>query len=654
MSLTVDVPRRTTGYRAARRRHLPGLDGLRAVAVLGVLGYHSGWTWLPGGFLGVSLFFTLSGFLITRLLIMERGETGRIDLPRFWSRRARRLLPAAFASVGLAIGVTLAVGTASQRHDLEGDVGAALLYVANWRFVLQGSSYAGLFAAPSTLQHMWSLAVEEQMYLVVPLLVGGLLLARGRRVAALVVGILAVAATVGSALAAGSSATETLYYGSHVRGAELLVGVILALAVSAPDRPPPPVVARIAGPLALVAVLWSWTTVHTGDLALFRGGLALHALLVAVVLWAVTGGAGALTRILEWPALVWIGRRSYGIYLYHWPLFILAQQADVGLSRPVALAMAWTGSFVVAAVSFAVLEQPIRTGAVIRDPARARLLVVAVPLVVIVVATATTWNDGAVADPVVAARQLDALTATTRPAAAPATTAPSTDQPTVTVPVDPPTFALFGDSIAATAGLGLVRWALDTGSLRPVAGVTAPGCTLVAEGSRWNGDQEIPISDGCDWRKSWPAAVAATRPDYAVIAMGGLDGLPWTLPGVDGRVWVGDAVVDQRLRSEIDQVNDMMIAAGVKPVWLTLPAPVGENGTAEHLARLNQIVEDAASVHPEVHVLDLAHLIDSWPFELDKERRSDGAHLDPDAARMVAETWLGPALLAVMTPPGVS
>ncbi len=502
---------------------------------------------------------------------------------------------------------------------------------------------------------MWSLAVEEQMYLVVPLLVTGLLVARGRRVTRLSVAGLAVAASVAAGFAATTAAPETLYFGSHVRGVELLVGVCLALTVSAPDRPAPPLVTHVAGPVALAAVLWSWTVVHTSDLGLYRGGLAAHAVLVAVVLWAVTSRVGLLTRVLEWQPLAWIGRRSYGIYVYHWPLFLLAQQAEVDISRPVALTAAWAASFALAAVSFSLLEQPIRTGSALRDPSWARRLVVAVPVVVLVVAMSLTRNDAAVADPELAARQLDALTATTQaPATTTTTSAGVVPSVPTTVPAVPPRLAIFGDSIAATTGLGLVQWANATGAFTPVASVTVPGCTLVAEGSRWNGDQEIPVSPGCNWRRSWPDTVATAKPDVAVIAMGGLDGLPWTLPGVEGRVNLGDPVVDQRVRAEIDEVNDMMLAAGVLPVWLTLPPPVGENGTAEHLARFNQIVEEAADRSVRIHVLDLSHLIDAWPRSLDEERRSDGTHLDPDASRYVADTWLGPQLLQILTPVGVS
>ena len=160
-----------------RLPYMPGLDGLRAIAVLAVFVYHfqSGGGWLPGGFLGVDVFFVLSGFLITSLLLAEHGATGRIDLGHFWARRARRLLPALF---GVLLGVALYAavwGQATELGRIRGDGIASLLYVSNWRFVVDGSSYFSIFQAPSPLAHTWSLAIEEQWYLLWPLALIGLL-----------------------------------------------------------------------------------------------------------------------------------------------------------------------------------------------------------------------------------------------------------------------------------------------------------------------------------------------------------------------------------------------------------------------------------------------------------------------------------------------
>src|SRR3954447_11157440 len=193
------------------------LDGLRGLAVAGVLAYHCGFGWARGGFLGVSLFFTLSGFLITSLLLAERSEHGRIGLRGFWARRARRLLPAALLALAVIVAFGATVASGSQLRGLRGDVLAALAYVANWRFVLAGTSYGALWSAPSPVQHFWSLAIEEQLYLVLPVVVvGALALGRGR--------LRTVTMALGALLAGSIVATFVVhaqlraYYGTDVRG----------------------------------------------------------------------------------------------------------------------------------------------------------------------------------------------------------------------------------------------------------------------------------------------------------------------------------------------------------------------------------------------------------------------------------------------------
>jgi len=212
-----------------RLRHEPALDGLRGLAVVAVVLFHAGWSHAVGGFLGVSTFFTLSGYLITSLLLAERERTGRIDLPSFWARRARRLLPAAITTL---LGVSLlaaTLATPEQLATLRGDVLSALGYVANWRFLLAGRSYGDLFAAPSPVLHFWSLAIEEQLYVAFPIVV---LLTPARRLAA-VLGVLIAGSVLSSVvLFDAGGANDAVYYGTFTRAAELLVGGLLAVAVT--------------------------------------------------------------------------------------------------------------------------------------------------------------------------------------------------------------------------------------------------------------------------------------------------------------------------------------------------------------------------------------------------------------------------------------
>ncbi|HEY6532107.1 MAG TPA: acyltransferase, partial [Acidimicrobiales bacterium] len=207
--------------------HLPGLDGLRGLAVIGVLLFHGGFTWAKGGFLGVSTFFTLSGFLITNLLVREWDSTDAIRLGRFWVRRFRRLLPAALIAIALIGLIWWRIGTPEQLATLRADMLAALGYVANWRFFSAGTSYADLFSAPSPLQHFWSLAIEEQFYVIFPLVVLGLMRLGGRRVLTAVL-VAATLASVVLELALGGN-IDRVYYGTDTRAAELLLGALLAV-----------------------------------------------------------------------------------------------------------------------------------------------------------------------------------------------------------------------------------------------------------------------------------------------------------------------------------------------------------------------------------------------------------------------------------------
>ena len=315
----------TTGPRTRPDRppHLPALDGLRALAVTAVLLEHGGVGGLPGGFLGVTVFFTLSGFLITGLLVAER-QRGRVNLRAFWVRRARRLVPAALVTTAL---VALLAGTGALRppRGTVGDGAAALGWVVNWRYVRDGRSYADAFTDPSPFQHFWSLSVEEQVYLVVPFTVVAVLGARLRPrsrwrtptlLALLVAGVVASTTACWVLHPAGAPVLRS-YYGTDARLAEPLVGAVLAVLVVRGGGPVRlPRAARRLADLAAVAALAGLgllvTRLGAADDRLYRGGFLLTAVLTAVVLLALSQPASALGRLLSLPPLAAVGRVSYG------------------------------------------------------------------------------------------------------------------------------------------------------------------------------------------------------------------------------------------------------------------------------------------------------------------------------------------------------
>lgn len=189
---------------------------------------------MPGGFLGVSLFFTLSGYLIVNLLLMEGERIGRVDLRAFWSRRLRRLAPASLVVVAAVVGVATWLSTTVEADRIRGDAISAVAYVANWRFIAEGQTYDQLFATPSPLQHLWSLSIEEQMYVLVPLVVAATFAWGGGRRVLTAVFAAGVSASVLASMA--SDRDDVVYYGTHTRAAELLMGALLACLIGGPRK----------------------------------------------------------------------------------------------------------------------------------------------------------------------------------------------------------------------------------------------------------------------------------------------------------------------------------------------------------------------------------------------------------------------------------
>jgi len=363
---------------------LPGLDGLRALAVLAVLLYHADVLWLPGGFLGVEIFFVVSGYLITALLLAEYRADKKIAFKNFWQRRARRLLPALFAML-IATLVYMVIWLPDEVANIRADVLAAFTYVTNWYLITAEKSYFETIGRPSLLRHLWSLAVEEQFYLLWPLIFA-FVLARLKTRGALL--LLMLGATA-SALWMGwlyhpDTDPSRVYYGTDTRAAGLLIGAALAF-VWAPTKTLRVScdTTRCPNPKGLDAKRdWRhWLLDGVGFIALgglvaagllldefspfmYQGGMLLVSAATAFVIAAVVHPQSPLLApLLRVGILRWIGLRSYGLYLWHWPLFMVTRpQLDTTLEGAPLLVFRLTLTFLIAEISYRFIETPIRSG----------------------------------------------------------------------------------------------------------------------------------------------------------------------------------------------------------------------------------------------------------------------------------------------------
>ena len=379
--------------------YIPGLDGLRAVAVIAVIVYHADPRWLGGGFLGVEVFFVISGYLITLLLVAERERTGTVTLSSFWLRRARRLLPALWTLL-VGTGLWCVLFDRDRLGMLRGDAVAGFTYVSNWFQVWTGSSYTSSFAfAP--LRHLWSLAVEEQYYIIWPLVMFVLL----RRLRRTTLPVLAVWFTGLAVAVAGFTAwfyragdigtfaetpdqyftlfgrhvlrTDFLYLGTISRSSGLLLGAALAMvwrpwALVRRGMQRATVIFDAMGVLAIAVLGWTfWTfrdvvrgdTEHAYDL-LYRGGFLIVGVASVVVIMAVTKPRSVLGRyVIGNPVFVWAGTRSYGLYLYHWSVFQFFRKTAGTPLEPREFLGLMVITLALTELSYRYIEYPVRTGA---------------------------------------------------------------------------------------------------------------------------------------------------------------------------------------------------------------------------------------------------------------------------------------------------
>jgi peptidoglycan/LPS O-acetylase OafA/YrhL len=684
--------------RTPRLAHRPALDGLRGAAVLSVLLYHTGV--LRGGWIGVDTFFVLSGYLITSLLLAEHDRTGGIALKAFWGRRARRLLPALFlllAGVGLFAAL---VATAEARGVIRQDVWGALTYSSNWLDIVRGSGYWQTFTQPSPLAHVWSLAIEEQFYLVWPLVAWWALRRGGARrlvTVAAAGGVLLAVWAIG--LAWSGASVDRVYLGTDTRAPALLLGATLgALRVGA-ARPEHRRAARAAGLLGMALLVWAAFTLDGRDPEIYRGALLGVSLAGGLaVLGASQEDGGWFGRVVGWRPLCVLGILSYGIYLAHWPI-LLAVQRWYHLGSWATTAVVVPLTIGVAAASYAVVEHPIRLRRGLAWSRPALLPIVAAGCAVAAVAGTIGARPGL---RTVDERTLLAALPAVEPSTAPGSSAAAVTGPAVTLSpsvVDP----LPSTTVATTAvGPGVtpatVPATVPATALAAAISASPPAAPLVAPMARPAGrtprvlavgdsvayslssalatmgqrsaiDVAVRAAPGCtpdDQRTAyrigpatkrepsvcltmvqrWPADVERFQPDLVLLLYGGFTN-GWL---VDGQpLDACDPAYAARYGALLDHAIDTLSAGGARVV-VALPAynrvfgPVQAADattdclTATYTDAVARHADRAALLRLDLFACPTADTCDST--QVDGARlRFDGLHYRGAAARLASQ-WI--------------
>jgi peptidoglycan/LPS O-acetylase OafA/YrhL len=649
------------------------LDGLRAVSVVAVIAYHAhalgagGFGAARGGFLGVELFFVVSGYLITSLLLDEWARFGGISLAQFWVRRARRLLPA-LATLLVVVLVLAATWRTDTLARLRTDLPAAVFYVSNWAQVFAKVGYFDAVGAPPLLRHLWSLAVEEQWYLLWPPVFIALMRAFGgnaRRIRLpILAGAVASVVTMQVLYRSGDAdRTNLVYLATFTRAGGLLIGAALATAWT-PWRWPNAGRRHLVGLDAIGIVSIAGLTAAVVGLSntssfVYRGGLTLVSLLSAVAIATVVHpGARWMQAAFTQRWLVAVGKRSYGLYLWHWPAFVLAR-VDRGIGR---LVLALAASVAASELCYRYVEQPVRHGVLGRWWARLRAggrwqvragLYATVPVLVLApflarVATADDVNLAVDRSADVAFEPAvdTATTVAAEVAAAPTTTIPAARR-----------IVLVGDSqahsLAVNLPAGIERtFAISNGAVE--------GCGLMDTGRivSVRPDFTKNLAECQGWQVKWANAARANRAEIALVVIGAWDLFDVAVPR--GQLVYGSADLDNELQTRLKAGIDALIAAGAQVALLEVacmrpiespqsPVPLlPERGDDARVTHLNGLLRAAAAADP-THVTFVPGPT-AWcndpAVASDLSYRWDGVHVYKPGAKLVFDT-IAPALSAI-------
>jgi peptidoglycan/LPS O-acetylase OafA/YrhL len=632
----------------------PALDGLRAVAVLSVVAYHDNYSWAKGGFLGVDTFFVLSGFLITTLLVSEFRRASAIRFAAFWARRARRLLPALLLVLGFVALYTHLAALPWERNGVRDDMFASLFYVANWRFIFDQQGYFQLFSAASPLRHMWSLAIEEQYYLLWPLVVLACLrLGRGSTRVLGSVCVIGVALSVlDMRLRFHPGDPSGAYYATDARAHTLLIGALLALLLLTwkPSARARHVVAVAAIPATVVVLVAAHIASGTGA-DYYHGGSALFAVVVAVVI-AGALQSGPVSSVLSLRPLAWIGRISYGLYLWHWPIdvWLVPSRVHVGTTTLNLLRLGVT--FAAAVASYYLVERPIRertwslrlSAGVFVPAAAVMAAIIAASAVGASALPGFIWGYG---DPLLcgtprASETREAITAVAR-----------SGPPSLPASVRSQRVLLVGDSTACSLWPGLRAVGAAAGIATDQGSVF--GCGVASgEITTTRNEAITPHSSRCPDLVDSDEGEALARSRPTVVLWMSI----WEKSDlvVDGHTVVaGTPQGEKEIMARMDAALARLTAGGARVVMVTeaAPAPNPAQGTQttslkaddDGYARLNALLRRFEARHrDQVTLVDLAAKLcpsgPPCPERVDGlHARPDGRHFTPTAAAWAAR-WV--------------
>ena len=627
--------------------HHPGLDGVRASALIMIMLFHADPSWIPGGFISVSLFFTLSGYLITSILLFEGESNGNVSLKTFWNRRLRRLVPASMVTIATVVGLSTWLSSGIEQGRIRGDALAATTYVANWRSIFSEHSYSELFTDHSPLQHLWSLSIEEQLYVVVPVVVFISFMLRLKRqgIGYVFLGLSALSVAI------VVDGHDRIYYGTDTRAVELFVGAVLACFLSPKLEKWAHLKVRWWSFLflaPLIAFIWFSLIIDGQSKWLYTGWLGVFALLNV---FFVVGSMipGPMRWLMSLPPLTLLGRMSYGIYLIHWPVYVWLNESQLKISGFWLLLVRWAVVFALAGILYQVIEKPIRATSFLRTNRSALIglvcsfsVVMVLPLLFLKNPSQRISTEVEILSTVSTSEVVSTLTPSTATSLVPEVT--TTVGPPLVDRSLPINVLVIGDSSAEN-----IAKALDVGSDGNLGVISAGvlGCPLVKVDLVYRRVDENQSTDYCPDNRE----IVRTYVNQidAVLLVGSVAN-QWAYELIEGgpKVEVGTTQWVQNLDEFLWSIGEVIAERGLQVLVLESPIVRDDakmNGdTPSDIQAWNEVMNEWEKKYQWVSVVTYADLLAPADSDLGRVQRPDGTHLDEVFGETMAREKLIPRL----------